>query len=121
VDAPDAFVAFVKRALIPEKARRFAALAETKNGQRKILRGLCHEFEPAISPAAVQPRSYDAIWSQPCYIFEEHAGFGVEVPSVRDAYDQLSIQDSWLIILRDASAGIHRPEARWDDEKFIKT
>ena len=121
MDAPSAFTAFVQRALEPEKARRFAALAETAKGQQKILAALSHEFEPAISPAVVQPRSYDAIWSRPCYVFEEHMGFGVEASSVRDAYDRLSIKDSWLIILCDASAGIHRPEARWDDEKFIKT
>ena len=61
------------------------------------------------------------LWEQPCYIFQERAGFGIEAASVREAYDQLSIEDSWLILLRDSSAGIHRPETRWDDEKFIKT
>ncbi len=121
MDAPDAFVAFVKRALVPDKARRFAALAETKKGQRKILRALCHEFEPAIMPQAVRSGGYDAIWQEPCFVFHEREGFGVAVASVREAYDPLSIRDSWLILLRDASAGIHRPEARWDDEKFIKT
>ena len=39
--------------------------------------------------------------------------------AVRDAYEKLSVEDSWLILLTDASAGIHRPEARWDDEKLI--
>ena len=69
----------------------------------------------------IQRGGYEAIWDAPCYIFESRAGFGAESPSVRAAYDQLSIQDSWLILLRDASAGIHRPESRWDAEKFIKT
>jgi hypothetical protein len=121
VDASSAFVAFVQRALEPEKARRFTALAETPKGRRKILQALCHEFEPAIRPDVVQQRRDDIVFAQPCYIFEERVGFGVEAPSVREAYDQLSLHDSWLILLRDASAGIHRPEARWDDEKFIKT
>jgi hypothetical protein len=31
----------------------------------------------------------------------------------------LSVQDRWLIILQDGSASIHRPKARWDDEKLI--
>jgi hypothetical protein len=120
VDAPSAFTAFVHRTLTSDKARRFAALAETPKGQRKVLRALCHEFEPAILPHAVHAGVEDSVWAQPCYIFEERLGFGIEAPSARNAYDQLSIQDSWLIILRDASAGIHRPESRWDAEKFIK-
>jgi hypothetical protein len=52
-------------------------------------------------------------------IFYSPLGFGVEFASVREAYEKLSIEDSWFIILHDASAGIHRPEARWDDEKLI--
>lgn len=119
MNASQAFVTFVKRTLAPDKARRFAALAETKKGQRKILRSLCHEFEPAILPQAVRPEIYDALWDQPCYVFHERAGFGIEAASVRAAYDELSTGDSWLILLRDSSAGIHRPEASWDDEKLV--
>lgn len=55
----------------------------------------------------------------PCFVFHESLGFGVEFASVREAYDKLSLEDGWLILLRDGSAGIHRPEARWDDEKLI--
>jgi len=39
------------------------------------------------------------------YVFHQPLGFGVEFASVRDAYDQLSVEDGWLILLRDASAG----------------
>ena len=92
-----------------------------RKGRRKILQALSHEFEPAIRPETVQLRTDDAVFSEPCYVFEARVGFGVEAPSVREAYDRLSIQDSWLILLRDGSAGIHRPEWRWDDERFIKT
>jgi hypothetical protein len=114
-----AFTHLVQRCLSPEKARRFTELAASKKGQRKILDGLCHEFEPAIRPGAVQHRGYDQIWTSPCFVFYKPLGFGVEFASVREAYEQLSVEDSWLILLRDASAAIHRPEARWDDEKLI--
>ena len=120
VDAQQAFVKFVKRTVTPEKARRFAALAETKNGQRKLLDALSHEFESAIVAQAAPPSADDAIWQQPCYVFRERTGFGVDAASMREAYDELSTRDSWLIILCDSSAGIHRPEDRWDDEKFIR-
>jgi hypothetical protein len=46
-------------------------------------------------------------------------GFGVEFPTVRDAYDQLSVVDDWLIVLQDATAGIYRPEGRFDREMLL--
>jgi hypothetical protein len=119
MNAEEAFAEFVKRVLTPNKARRYAALASSKKGQRKILDGLCHDFEPAIRPTAIHSKNYDNLWAQPCFSFHASIGFGVEFPNVRSAYNQLSVEDSWLIILRDASAGIHRPEAYWDHEKLI--
>jgi hypothetical protein len=55
----------------------------------------------------------------PCFVFHTSLGFGVEFQNVRAAYEALATQDSWLILLQDASAGIHRPEARLDVEKLI--
>src|SRR4051812_4457870 len=70
-----------------------------------------------FSPASL--RDPDALLKKPCFVFYKPMGFGVEFSAVRDAYEKLSILDSWLILLTDASAGIHRPEGRWDDEKLI--
>ena len=119
MDAQQTFARFVSRVLVREKAERFTALSTSKKGQRKILDGLCHEFDPAILPTAVRRNDYDALLNKPCFVFFAPMGFGVEFRAVRDAYDELSIQDSWLILLTDASAGIYRPEGRWDDEKLI--
>ena len=119
MNATDAFAAFVTRALIPAKARRFAVLASSKKGQRKALNGLCHEFDPAVRAAAICTKDYSKLWKKPCFAFHPRVGFGAEFSTVREAYDELSLDDSWLIVLQDASAGIHRPEARWDDEKLL--
>lgn len=119
MNAQQAFTSFVERCLSPEKARRFSELCGSKKGQGKILDALSHEFEPAIRSEAVKRGGYDNLWSRPCFVFYAPLGFGVGFETVREAYDQLSVEDSWLILLCDASAGIHRPEARWDDEKLI--
>jgi hypothetical protein len=119
MNATEAFTAFVTRVLVPTKARRFAVLASSTKGQRKVLDGLCHEFEPAIRDAAVRTKDYSKLWEKACYVFHSRVGFGTEFSNVRHAYDELAIEDSWLIVLQDASAGIYRPEARWDDEKLI--
>jgi len=69
MDAQQSFTHFVQRCLSPEKARRFSELAATKKGQRKILDGLCHEFEPAILPSAVRRKDYDALLKGPALSF----------------------------------------------------
>jgi hypothetical protein len=120
LDAQQAFTQFVRRCLSPEKARRFTELCASKKGQRKVLAGLYGEFESAVRSSAVRSGGYDGLWESSCYVFHERHGFGVEFASVREAYDQLSLDDGWLILLRDASAGVHRPEApRWDHERLI--
>lgn len=119
MNASEAFAEFVTRVLVPGKARRFAALSSSTKGQRKVLNGLCHEFDPAVRDSAVQKKNYSKLWDKPCYVFHSRIGFGAEFPNVQDAYKELTLDDSWLILLQDASAGIYRPEARWDDEKLL--
>lgn len=119
MDAQEAFTNLVNRVLERGKAERFTSLSATKKGQRKILVGLCHEFEPAILEKSVKPKDYSRLWEKPCFVYYEPLGFGVPFDTVRSAHEELSLADSWLVILADGSAGIHRPEARWDDEKLI--
>jgi len=119
MDAQQAFTQFVQRCLSSEKARRFSELCASIKGQKKILASLYHEFEPAVRSDAIKQGGYEKILGSSCFVFHQPLEFGVEFASVREAYDKLSLADGWLILLRDASAGIHRPENRWDDEKLI--
>jgi hypothetical protein len=120
MNASDVFVAFVNRALVPAKAQRYVNLASTLKGQHKILNGLCHEFESAIRENAVCNKDYSKLWDKPCFAFHSKMGFGTEYSKLADAYNDLSIDDSWLIVMRDGTAGIHRPESRWDAEILIR-
>ena len=119
MDAQQAFAIFVKKVLLPEQAERFTSFSANPKGQRKILDGLCHRFERAIRSGTVQSSNYGALWEKPCFVFYGPLGFGVEFGSVSDAYDKLSTEGGWLVLLHDASAGIYRPETKWDDEKLI--
>src|SRR4051794_24822208 len=101
MDAQQAFLDFVQRFLTPEKARRFGELCASKKGQRKVLAGLYHEFEPAVRSGAARKGGYDRIWASPCFVFHQPLGFGIKIASVRQAYDQLSVHDGWLILLCD--------------------
>ncbi len=119
MDPQETFRRFVDRALEPGKARRFISLSGTKKGQGKILVGLAHEFEHAILPTAVKAKDYAPFWATPCFVYYQPLGFGIGFDSVRVAYGEVDLSDSWLILMIDASAGIHRPENRWDAEKLI--
>ena len=115
----EAFRRFVRSCLVTEKAARYVELSATKRGRDRFLAGLFHEFESTVRPDAVRGSDYGPIRERPCFVFYEPLGFGVEFPTVREACDRLSSEDGWLIVLRDGSAGIHRPEARWDHEMLI--
>jgi hypothetical protein len=119
MNAEETFVEFVKRVLTPHRARRFAELVQTRKGQLKILHGFAHEFESMIRPTCVRSADYEKLWRKCCFVYHSPLGFGVEFPTVRDAYDQLSVVDDWLIVLQDATAGIYRPEGRFDREMLL--
>ncbi|MGI8978873.1 MAG: hypothetical protein ACR2FY_06580 [Pirellulaceae bacterium] len=117
--ASEAFVKFVSKVLIPAKAKRFSALASTTKGQRSILDALSHDLERAVRSNATKGRHYEDLWTRPCFVFHCTLEFGIEIASVRDAYERLAKDESWLILLQDGSAGIHRPEGHWDNEMII--
>src|SRR5713101_6121526 len=96
--ASEAFVLFVKHALVSAKAARFAALAANKRGQRKIVDAMHHKFELAVRPEVARAMSATELMNQPCYVFSAQDGFGAEFATVREAYDHLSVDDGWLIL-----------------------
>jgi hypothetical protein len=112
MDACQAFSTFVRRALTPARAERLSVLAGSANGQHKLLGTLDHDFERAIR-ADARRRRVDR--KAPCYAYHQSLGFGVGFPSVAAAYDHLGAVDGWLIIVSDGSAGIYRPESRWNE------
>lgn len=115
----EAIGTFVRRVLAPLPGERLAALCLSPKGQRKLLERLCHRFGSEIRADVRRSRDYEQIWERPCYVFSQSLGFGVEFATVRAAYDRLALEEGWLILLRDASLGIYRPEARWDEETLL--
>jgi hypothetical protein len=115
----EAFAKFITSVCVPEKRGRYVALANSQKGQAKILNYLCHEFESTIRKDCVKQPSYESIQDNPCLIFERSKGFGVQRNSFREAHDELSSIDSWLIVLEDGSAGSYRPEGKFDSEILI--
>jgi hypothetical protein len=83
MDAQQTFVYFINKALSPQKAERFTALAGTRKGQQKILDALCHQFKEAVRDGAIRRSNYEAFWDRQCYVFHATIGFGIEVATVR--------------------------------------
>jgi len=86
-------------------------LSRNDKGQRKVLASLYHDFERSIRADVRKPSVNRAA---PCYAYHASVGFGAPFPSVVDAFERLGALDGWLIVLSDGSAGIYRPEDRWD-------
>ena len=119
MDAKSAFLVFVDGALAPDKGRRLAALAESRKGQKKILAGLYHEFDIALRSSCIKESAREGMQPKPCFVFHSSKDFGEPCDSVSEACDNLALDDGWLVLLQDGSAGIVRPEGRLDDEKVV--
>jgi len=117
--ATEALSTLVQATLESSKARRFVALATSKKRQSKLLDSLAHHFESAVKPETVVAQVPSKIRQSPCYVFHYRRGYGVQFPTFDDAYDDLSTDDSWLIVSADGSVGMHRPESRWDAERVF--
>ena len=115
----DAFVEFASRVLVPAKAERFRGIAFSEKAQRKVLDDLCHRSEGAILESAKRGNDVQLIENLPCFAFHASCGFGKEFPTVREAMAALGREDGWLIVVSDGSAGVYRPEARWDGQVVI--
>ena len=109
--AEQAFATFVIRALEPARAARFAGLVGSDRGRRRLLRSLDHDFERALRPVA---NGGPVDRTAACHAYHVSVGFGAAFGSVAEAIARLGGTDGWLVILADGSAGIYRPEGRWD-------
>lgn len=118
MNASEVFCSFVSSVLRKEDARRCVEIIHSKKGQKKLSEFLCHKFDEAIKPGGIVKTIQSESWNLPCFIFHGES-FGNHYPSLKEAYDSLSLKDGWLIILENTSLGIYRPEQRWDEEKFI--
>lgn len=117
--ARQAFECFVRRVLLPAKAERYASLIGKRKGEDRILASLDHEFEPAIQENVIRTSDYKNVWNKPCFIFHRSCDFGAAAQTVREALDQLAMDEGWLILLTDDSSAIFRPESRWNAECLI--
>ncbi|MCX6358694.1 MAG: hypothetical protein NT029_02720 [Armatimonadetes bacterium] len=118
MDSEQAFCRFVRHALAPGAGERLAAMATGAKGRRKILLALSHRFRSDIRAEAIRRLGTACALDRPCYVYCEGMPFGAAMATVQGAYENLAECDSWLILLQDGSAAIHRPE-RWDDEVEI--
>ena len=105
--------------MLPDKARRYVALLETKKGLRKIADDLCHGLEAEIDARLTTTRSKMPM-NSPCFVFKAPNDLGTAHKTMVEAYELLAGDDSWLIVAQDGLAGIHRPEDRWDAERMIR-
>ena len=100
MDAPQVFRKFVSGVLTSDRAERFARLVETSRGQWKALQALSHDFEGSVRADVAAPRR-ESFWASPCLVFRAPKTFGERKASFASAYEELSTQDSWLLVSED--------------------
>ena len=116
----DPFPTFIHAVLVPARAERYATLAAGARGRRRILDALYHDFDAALRPECIRDEPLDALDAAAGLIYHAARGWGIPCDTVAAAREDLALDDGWLILLRDGSAGLYRPEGRDDDTRVIR-
>jgi hypothetical protein len=108
MDANEALIAFLTRALRHRRRERYIGFVSSPKARHKILEDFYHKFQDALNPANIVSELPPAAWQASAYCFAASGEFGTEAPSLQSAYD--SHRDAFLLITRDARYGVHREE-----------
>ena len=108
---------FLSGALKKESKHRYRSLIQTKKGQIKFLKSLCHQFEDKINDLKVINELPIEVWKLSSLLFSERDGFGIVVNNFKTAFQKS--EDSCLIVDYSGKFGIYKPESMVDDIKYI--
>jgi len=99
-------------------AERYRQLAESGKLRGVFLRDRYHELERRIRPSRTRPCGNSGVPPEPCYLFStDH--YGAAFDSGAAAYEVVEMEDAWLIVSRDGSTGVYRPEGRFDHTMLV--
>ena len=107
---------FIDKVVKPPRSKRFQELITSSKGQKKFLYELSHGIEDHIRDDVQTEEGFSSFRILPCYVYAGNVGFGIPKASVEEAYELLSVDDSWLIVTQAGSFAIYRPEFPWDAE-----
>ncbi len=120
MEAVEAVTLFIQRVVAKEKRERYAGFVSAKKSRKKFLDALDHALASEIDTAKAVATLSEKDWSQAGFLYSSDGTFGMEVVSLKDAYEGASPYGGWLILSQSASVAIFRSEGKIDDELYLR-
>jgi len=117
MDAEQALITFLKRAIVNNRRDRYIGLITTQNGRSRFFDYFWHNLESEFIPSVNQVDAFpEDIWRKEAYLFEAASEtFGRRCQDMRTAHDLADDGGGWIIVSTDARHAVFMPEDMVDD------
>jgi hypothetical protein len=115
MDATEALIIFLNKALIIKKDRLIGFLTKQKNHD-KFLNTIYHELEHYLNPSLKVSAFPEKVLRSKGYLYEPQSTIGETINSLQEIVD--SSMDSFLVISQDGNYAIHGPETLIDSRAY---
>ena len=115
----DILLCFLDRAVERRARDRYRSVLGTKSGEIVFCSALCHKFESQIRENVLNKNRFEAAWKLPCRLYKSGNEFGERFETMDDAFHEIEMADSWLLVTEDSRYGLHRGEWFHDRDKYI--
>lgn len=112
--------AFLNKAVVNSKRYRYLDLIKSTKGQRKFAKSLDHDFENALDKSKIVDEIERSELEQNGQLFCSNGVTNNTDTSMYNLYGKAPWEGGWLLINKEGTLAIYRPEGRIDNELYIK-
>ena len=120
MDITDGLKFFINSALVNSKRERFIGFLSNTKSHKKFLVSLDHDLEKFLDGSKVVSNISKIDMEQQGDIYCSNGEANNTNSSMVTLYDEAPWEGGWLLINKQGSSTIYRPEGRVDDEIYIK-
>ena len=111
---------FLSEALIKSKRERFLNFLGSDKGQIKFAKSLSHDLEKFIEPTKVVSRFSGSELKQQGNLYCSNGVTNDSFDTMINLYGKAPWEGGWLLVNKQGTLAIYRPEGKIDDELYIK-
>ncbi len=111
---------FISQALVKNRRDRFRGFLSSKKGHQKFASSLDHDLEKALDNSNFVAKLSDKELQQRGELYCSNGVTNDSEVLMVDLYGKAPWEGGWLLLNKDGTLAIYRPEGKIDDEIHIK-
>ena len=111
---------FLSKALIKAKRERFLSFLGSDKGQIKFAKSLSHDLVKFIDPSKVVSKFSEIELKQEGNLYCSNGVTNDSIDTMINLYGKAPWEGGWLLVNKQGTMAIYRPEGKIDDELYIK-